>query len=176
MDVNKPQDANERPEQAIADQVQATKAEIAERLRYLRQQHPEGPFTLGELAERAGLSKRTLVSAESPEGANLTIETLLKVAHSLGIRRPAYFLDEQVFQQVKRELDTVKELRRRNVRSVALRAAHTSEPSGPAGPPADQVAQLLAGIIDSAAKARNALGNLPPDPSSGQGCSGEPQC
>ncbi|MFJ5294411.1 XRE family transcriptional regulator [Streptomyces sp. NPDC088348] len=174
--MNKPLDANGRSERAIGDQVQSTKAEIAERLRYLRQQHPEGPFTPGALAERTGLSKRTLVSAESPEGANLTIETLLKVAHSLGIRRPAYFLDEQVFLQVNRELDAVKELRRRKARSVVLRAAHMSELSGTEGLAADEVTQLLAGIIDSAARARDALGHLPPGPMPEQDRSGGSQC
>jgi transcriptional regulator with XRE-family HTH domain len=76
---------------------------IARRLRHIRQHHPEGPFTLSELAERTGVSKRTLVAAESAEGTNLTIETLVKVTRGLGIARWAYLLDEQVFRQVNAE-------------------------------------------------------------------------
>ncbi|MGW7821834.1 helix-turn-helix domain-containing protein [Streptomyces puniciscabiei] len=137
-------------------QVHAAKAAIAARLRHIRQHHPEGPFTLAKLAERAGVSKRTLASAESAEGTNLTIETLVKVAHSLGIERWAYFLDEQVFQQVNAELETVKELSRRKVHSVALRTPH------PTTVPTDQLAQLLTGIIDAAAQARQTLRDGPP--------------
>lgn len=137
-------------------QVHGAKTAIATRLRYIRQNHPEGPFSLAKLAERAGVSKRTLASAESAEGTNLTIETLVKVAHSLGIERWAYFLDEQVFQQVNAELETVKELRQRKVHSVALRTSH------PTAIPADELSQLLTGIIDAAAQARQTLRGTPP--------------
>lgn len=85
---------------------------IARRLRHVRQYHPEGPFTLSELAERTGVSKRTLVAAESAEGTNLTIETLVKVTRGLGIGRWAYLLDEQVFRQVNAELRKVGHLMR----------------------------------------------------------------
>ncbi|MFF1478078.1 helix-turn-helix domain-containing protein [Streptomyces sp. NPDC058301] len=148
----------------------ATKADAAARLRHIRHQHPQGPFTLAQLAERTGLSKRTLVSAESAEGTNLTLETLVKVAHSLGIRRVAYFLDEQVFQQVNAELETVKALRRRNVQQIALRAAHPGEA------PTEQLAQLLAGIIDSATQARDSLRDAPLAAHEEQDRSGGHQC
>jgi transcriptional regulator with XRE-family HTH domain len=124
-------------------------------LRHIRQHHPEGPFTLAQLADRAGVSKRTLASAESTDGTNLTIETLVKVAHSLGIARWAYFLDEQVFQQVNTELATVLELRRHKVRSAALRSPH------PASLSADNLSELLNGIIDAAAQARDSLQGTP---------------
>ncbi|WP_306317497.1 MULTISPECIES: helix-turn-helix domain-containing protein [unclassified Streptomyces] len=78
--------------------------ELARRLRHIRKYHPEGPFTLSDLAERTGVSKRTLVAAESAEGTNLTIETLVKVTRGLGIARSAYLLDEEVFRQVNAEL------------------------------------------------------------------------
>ncbi|MFI9206045.1 helix-turn-helix domain-containing protein [Streptomyces sp. NPDC053048] len=95
------------PEHPAGGMAHAAKAAIALRLRYIRRHHPEGPFSLAKLAERAGVSKRTLASAESADGTNLTIETLMKVAQSLGIRRLAYFLDEQVFHEVNAELETV---------------------------------------------------------------------
>ncbi|QCD60892.1 transcriptional regulator [Streptomyces hawaiiensis] len=137
------------------EQVRGAKTAIASRLRHIRQHHPEGPFTLAQLAERAGVSKRTLASAESADGTNLTIETLVKVAHSLGIARWAYFLDEQVFQQVNTELATVRELSRHKVRSAALRSPHSASFS------ADQMSELLSGIIDAAAQARDSLRVMP---------------
>ncbi|MFE7314369.1 hypothetical protein ACFU7T_15020 [Streptomyces sp. NPDC057555] len=84
-------------------QLRAAKTALATRLRYVRHHHPEGPFTLAKLAERAGVSKRALASAESADGTNLTMGTLVEVAHSLGIQRCAYFLDEEVFTQVNVE-------------------------------------------------------------------------
>lgn len=135
----------------VDEQVRRAKTAIASRLRHIRQHHPEGPFTLAQLAERAGVSKRTLASAESADGTNLTLETLVKVAHSLGIARWAYFLDEQVFQQVNTELATVMELSRHKVRSAALRSSHSAPLS------ADKLSELLSGIIDAAAQARDSL-------------------
>ncbi|AJC62121.1 helix-turn-helix domain-containing protein [Streptomyces sp. 769] len=142
---------------SLDDHVHVAKTAIATRLRHIRQHHPEGPFSLAKLAQLAGVSKRTLASAESSEGTNLTIETLVKVAHSLGIQRCAYFLDEQVFQQVNTELDVVRELRRRKAHGLALRTSHPA--SSPAA--ADQLSQLLTGIIDAAAQARDTLHGAP---------------
>ncbi|MFE1776019.1 helix-turn-helix domain-containing protein [Streptomyces sp. NPDC059008] len=153
-DQGKRTDALAQP--GLDEHVHATKAEIATRLRHVRQHHPEGPFSLSKLAERAGVSKRTLASAESADGTNLTIETLVKVAHSLGIQRSAYFLDEQVFQQVNTELEALKELRRRKVENIALR--HSTNL------PMDHLSQLLTGIIDAAALARESLQDAPPIP------------
>lgn len=161
--MNQPHGADGPIELTRDEQIHAAKADIADRLRYIRQQHPEGPFTLAELAERTGLSKRTLVSAESAEGANLTIETLLKVSHSLGIKRCSYFLDELVFQQVNAELDVVKGMRRRNVRSFALRSDRTN------GMPTEDLNRLLSGIIASAEKARSSLREPPPEPEQPRG-------
>ncbi|MGI5531680.1 helix-turn-helix domain-containing protein [Streptomyces syringium] len=122
-------EASTRP--SLEQRIQTAKAEIARRLRYVRQHHPEGPFTLAGLAERAGVSKRTLSHAESADGSNLTLETLLKVSYSLGISRDAYFLDEQVFHQVNEELETLRVLRTQRVEGVALRTASHGSP-GPA--------------------------------------------
>ncbi|TVL87531.1 helix-turn-helix domain-containing protein [Streptomyces sp. SAJ15] len=138
--------------------VRAVKTDLATRLRHVRQHHPEGPFTLAQLAERAGVSKRTLASAESADGTNLTIETLVKVAYSLGIQRPAYFLDDQVFRQVNVELETVKEFRRRGVHSVALRTATSSSPAAAS---VSALSDLLQGILASAKAARDTLHELP---------------
>ncbi|MEU6274042.1 helix-turn-helix domain-containing protein [Streptomyces populi] len=114
---------------------------IARRLRHIRQNHPEGPFTLSELAERTGVSKRTLVTAESAEGGNLTIETLVRVTRGLGITRWAYLLDEQVFQQVNAELRTWGDVVRRERDAESL----------------GSLAVLLSGILTSAAAARPGL-------------------
>ncbi|MGW1199867.1 helix-turn-helix domain-containing protein [Streptomyces sp. NPDC002536] len=132
------------------ERIHRAKAEVARRLRYVRRHHPEGPFTLAGLAERAGVSKRTLSHAESADGCNLTLETLLKVSHSLGISRDAYFLDEQVFEQVNSQL---------------------GEPGGPGAPdapipaaPVDRLSGLIGEILASAAQAQNALRDLPAPP------------
>ncbi|MGN5376894.1 helix-turn-helix domain-containing protein [Streptomyces lasalocidi] len=142
----------------LEDHVHATKADIAARLRYIRRNHPEGPFSLAKLADLAGVSKRTLASVESDEGANLTIETLVKVAHSLGIQRCAYFLDDQVFQQVNKELEFIRELQESKAQGLALRASHAA----PVATTTDQVSTLLARIIDAAAEARDSLRGAPP--------------
>ncbi|MET7765715.1 helix-turn-helix domain-containing protein [Streptomyces sp. NPDC005393] len=144
-------------QRALDDHVHTTKTDIAVRLRHIRQHHPEGPFSLAKLAKLAGVSKRTLASAESAEGTNLTIETLVKLAHSLGIQSCAYFLDEQVFQQVNKELEALKELRRQNLQGVALRTSHPT----PLHTTTDQLEQLLTGIIDAAAQARDSLHGTP---------------
>ncbi|MDX3224480.1 helix-turn-helix transcriptional regulator [Streptomyces sp. ME19-01-6] len=141
--------------------IEQAKSAIAKRLRHVRQHHPEGPFTLAALAERAGVSKRTLAQAESAQGSNLTIETLVKVASALGITRDAYFLDEQVFHEVNTELETLKELREQKVESVALR---TSTPTSTLPPGSlEKLTGLLKGILDSATRAQDTLQELPPD-------------
>ncbi|MGV9252834.1 helix-turn-helix domain-containing protein [Streptomyces sp. NPDC003697] len=142
----------------LDDHVHATKADIAARLRHIRRSHPEGPFSLAKLAELAGVSKRNLASVESAEGANLTIETLVKVAHSLGIQRCAYFLDDEVFQQVNKELEFLRELRDSKAAGLALRTSHAQ----PVATTTDQVSQLLSGIIDAAAQARDSLRGVLP--------------
>lgn len=134
-----------REHSSLEGRINATKGDIARRLRYIRHHHPDGPFTLAGLAERAGVSKRTLSHAESADGSNLTLETLLKVCYSLGIERDAYFLDEQVFQQVNAELEA------RAGREAGC-AAHV-----------DLLCHLLTDILDSASQARSALRAIPPE-------------
>ncbi|MFJ2202740.1 helix-turn-helix domain-containing protein [Streptomyces violaceusniger] len=144
--------------QSTDERIHEAKSAVARRLRYVRQHHPEGPFTLDALAKRAHVSKRTLVQAESASGSNLTIETLVKVASSLGITRDAYFLDEQVFREVNAELDTLKELQKQGVESVALRQSSAAAlPSGSL----QELTGLLKGILDSAAKAQDTLQDIP---------------
>ncbi|MFF5126427.1 helix-turn-helix domain-containing protein [Streptomyces syringium] len=155
-------EASTRP--SLEQRIQTAKAEIARRLRYVRQHHPEGPFTLAGLAERAGVSKRTLSHAESADGSNLTLETLLKVSYSLGISRDAYFLDEQVFHQVNEELETLRVLRTQRVEGVALRTASHGSPGTGHAPPVDRLSGLLQEILASAAKAQNELRDLPAPP------------
>ncbi|GAB7035745.1 helix-turn-helix domain-containing protein [Streptomyces sp. NPDC021749] len=140
--------------------VHDAKTAIARKLRYIRQQHPEGPFTLAGLAERAGVSKRTLASAESVDGTNLTVETLVKVAHSLGISRVGYFLDDQVFEQVNSELEWLKKMRTQRIESVALRQS-----AAPSGPPAasslNELSHLITHLVTTAEAARATLEDLP---------------
>ncbi|MFK0279895.1 helix-turn-helix domain-containing protein [Streptomyces sp. NPDC090499] len=147
------------PELSRDELIHSSKRAVAERLRHIRQHHPEGPFTLATLAERASVSARTLAQAESQEGANVTLETLAKVAHSLGIRRIAYFLDESVFQQVNAELDTLAQLRKQKVEGVSARR---SAPTGLPPASVEQLAQLLSGILANAEQARDTLQELPP--------------
>ncbi|MBZ4324501.1 helix-turn-helix domain-containing protein [Streptomyces huiliensis] len=138
-----PAGGGERP--SLEARITAAKADVARRLRYVRHHHPEGPFTLAGLAERAGVSKRTLSQAESADGSNLTLETLLKVSDSLGIPRAAYFLDEQVFRQVNKEL------------------AGDGPESGDPAARVDLLSRMLNDILDSATRARCALRDLPTD-------------
>ncbi|MEU7636314.1 MULTISPECIES: helix-turn-helix domain-containing protein [unclassified Streptomyces] len=139
--------------------MRAAKTAIAARLRYARQRHPEGPFTLAALAEHANVSKRTLASAESADGTNLTIETLVKVANSLGIQRWGYFLDEEVFAQVNAEWETgEKDHRRHDAEcAVAQATSPTSQPSASLS----ELSELLTGILRSAKAASDALKELP---------------
>ncbi|AIA03483.1 helix-turn-helix domain-containing protein [Streptomyces noursei] len=134
------------------------KKAVARRLRHVRKHHPEGPFTLAALAERSGVSQRALALAESAEGANVTLETLVKVGHSLGITRVGYFVDEEVFDQVNQQLATLANMRDRDIASVALRA---SSGSGVSGEAVQELSVLLNSILDHAAKARGTLRDLP---------------
>ncbi|WP_171163411.1 helix-turn-helix domain-containing protein [Streptomyces sp. I05A-00742] len=143
-----PEGGGERP--SLEARVTAAKADVARRLRYIRHHHPDGPFTLAGLAARAGVSKRTLSQAESADGSNLTLETLLKVCDSLGIPRAAYFLDEQVFQQVNKDL-----------------AGPADEEGGAGTDRVDRLSRMLTDILDTAARARSALQDLPPDRTEG---------
>ncbi|MEU5544526.1 helix-turn-helix transcriptional regulator [Streptomyces sioyaensis] len=135
----------------------AAKTAIARRLRHIRHHHPEGPFTLARLAEVAGVSKRTLAAAESADGTNLTVETLVKVAHSLGVSRVAYFLDEQVFDDVNSELELLRKMRTHRVESVALRQ------TGPAAPDSSltELSHLITRLVSTAEAARATLEDLP---------------
>ncbi|GHF23503.1 MULTISPECIES: helix-turn-helix domain-containing protein [Streptomyces] len=136
------------------ERIHRVKADVARRLRYVRQHHPEGPFTLAGLAERAGVSKRTLSQAESADGCNLTLETLLKVSHSLGISRDGYFLDEQVFEQVNSELAALD----------TLDAPGGPSKASPVAAPVDRLSGLIGEILASAAQAQSALRDLPAPP------------
>jgi transcriptional regulator with XRE-family HTH domain len=146
-------------DQSLDELICSSKQAVAERLRHIRQHHPEGPFTLVTLADRTGVSARTLAQAESAEGANVTLETLAKVAHSLGIMRIAYFLDEAAFQQVNAELDMLALLRKQRVEGVAARRA---APTGLSPASVEQLSQLLSGIVANAEQARTTLQDLPP--------------
>ncbi|MDJ0466811.1 helix-turn-helix domain-containing protein [Streptomyces sp. H27-C3] len=144
--------------QDLGQQVRRARGEIATRFRHIRQHHPEGPFTLERLASVTGVSKRNLALAESPEGANLKIETLVKIAHSLGIERWAYFLDAQVFDQVNIELSVLQELRQRQVETVALRKSNDHQTSRDA---LTQLSELIAGITNLGQSANEILQDMP---------------
>ncbi|MFD9633437.1 helix-turn-helix domain-containing protein [Streptomyces violascens] len=131
------------------DPVQATKQAIAARLRHIRRNHPDGPFSLEDLARHVSVSKRTLAEVESGR-SNLTIETLAKIAAGLGIERPAYFLDEQVFHAVNSEFAALKQLAESRGGSVAMRSTDAATI-----PP--ELAQLLADIVTAGQKAQASL-------------------
>jgi hypothetical protein len=86
------------------------------------------------------------------------METLVKIAHSLGIERWAYFLDEQVFDQVNIELAVVKELAARNVETVALRKSNGHQMSSQA---LSQLSELITGITSLGQSANEILQDLP---------------
>ncbi|MFB7493781.1 helix-turn-helix domain-containing protein [Streptomyces sp. NPDC056161] len=146
----------DEPDQSLDELIRSSKRTVSERLRHLRHHHPEGPFTLAVLAERANVSVRTLAQAESAEGANVTLETLAKVAHSLGIKRIAYFLDDAVYQQITEEFRALERLREQGVEGVAARRA------APTGLPAVSVEELTRLLTGIAEQARDALQELPP--------------
>ncbi|WP_432252144.1 hypothetical protein [Streptomyces sp. HNM1019] len=80
------------------------------------------------------------------------------MASSLGITRDAHFLDEQVFREVNAEFDTLRELQRQGVESVALRK------SSSVALPSDSLKELtglLRGILGSATKAQDTLQDIP---------------
>lgn len=161
---------DERPvppsRQDLDARLHGARCDLARRLRYIRQHHPEGPFTLERLAQTVGVSKRNLAQAESSAGANLRIETLIKIAHSLGIERWAYFLDEQVFEQVNIELSVVKELAAKRVETVALRSAHVQHMSGET---LSQLSELIAGITSLGQSANEILKDMPHTDKGGSG-------
>lgn len=146
------------PQQDLDARLHGARCDLARRLRYIRQHHPEGPFTLERLAQTVGVSKRNLAQAESSTGANLRIETLIKIAHSLGIERWAYFLDEQVFEQVNIELSVVKELAEKRVETVALRSTHVQQMSSET---LTQLSELIAGITSLGQSATEILKDAP---------------
>ncbi|MFF9478111.1 helix-turn-helix domain-containing protein [Streptomyces sp. NPDC014733] len=140
------------------DAIRDARAAVARRLRHLRAHHPEGPFTLAALAERSGVSQRTLAQVESAEGSNVTLETLVKVAHSLGVARPGYFLDEEVFRQVNAELTALKEMRDQQLQGVAMRTSTHRDWSPSA---VQEISLLITDILDNAAKVKGALQGMP---------------
>jgi transcriptional regulator with XRE-family HTH domain len=146
------------PRRDLDDKLVQARRDLARRLRYVRQHHPEGPFTLERLSHVVGVSKRNLAQAESAMGANLRIETLIKIAHNLGIDRWAYFLDERVFEQVNVELSVVKELAAKRVETVALRSAHVQHMSPDT---LSQLSELIAGITSLGQSANEILQEMP---------------
>jgi len=105
-------------------------------------------LTLDQFAEITGVGRTRLAAAESAQGANLTMETMVKITAAMGIARPAYLIDPEVFREVNRELDLVKALRERGATSMALRA------SSAAGGATPELADLLATMITVGEEAR----------------------
>ncbi|MFJ5803755.1 helix-turn-helix domain-containing protein [Streptomyces decoyicus] len=138
----------------LSDPVQTIKDQIAARFRYIRANHPERPhsekpFTYDEVSSLTGLSKRTLAEVESGR-SNLRIESLVNLAAGLGIDRPGYFLDEQVFKAVNAEFAALKQLAEQRVESVAMRSVDPAKI-----PP--ELAQLLATIVSAGQEAQASL-------------------
>ncbi|MEV0966259.1 hypothetical protein AB0J25_27385 [Streptomyces sp. NPDC049910] len=145
-------------QQDLGETFTEARRDLARRLRYIRQHHPEGPFTLEAFSETVGVSKRNLAQAESPTGANLRIETLIRVAYNLGIDRWAYFLDEEIFDRVNVELSVVKEFAAKRVETVALRSTHVQNIPGET---LAQLSELIAGITSLGQSANEILQDMP---------------
>ncbi|WP_405803359.1 helix-turn-helix domain-containing protein [Streptomyces sp. NBC_01187] len=151
-------DGRNSQDEPLFDAIRQARSALARRLRHVRQTHPEGPWTLATLAAHSGVSPRALASAESADGSNVTLETLVKVAHSLGISRPAYFLDEEVFREVNTELDALAQLQRQQVEGVSMRV---SAPTDQSSASVSELTRLLTGILERAEKAKGAIQGLP---------------
>jgi transcriptional regulator with XRE-family HTH domain len=140
---------------AVEDRVLVTQSAVGARLRHVRDHHPEGPLTQTDLAERSGVSLRTIAALESAEGANVRVDTLLKITYSLGITREAYLLDPLVFQEVNRELDLSNSLRK--VKELGVEKVLLRTSSGVSSDAMSNVSDLLQQIMGAAAKASEAL-------------------
>ncbi|WP_244200019.1 helix-turn-helix domain-containing protein [Amycolatopsis thailandensis] len=106
--------------------LQAAKSDVGRRLRYARTNHPNGLLqNQSALSEATGVSRRTLAEIEAGS-ANPNLETLIKITCGLGINTLAYLFDEQVFDQVNKQWESVEDTaearRELGVTSVAYRA------------------------------------------------------
>ncbi|MEV6609526.1 MULTISPECIES: helix-turn-helix domain-containing protein [unclassified Kutzneria] len=139
----------------MSDRLNVTRSAVGERLRHIREHHPEGAMTRAELAERSGVSLRTIAALESAEGANVQVDTLIKLTHSLGIRRVAYLLDADVFAQVNRELALSVQLREARVAGVEAVLLRNS--TGISDDAASTLNNLLDAIVGAARQAKGKL-------------------
>jgi transcriptional regulator with XRE-family HTH domain len=145
----------------IDDRLNLTRSAVGERLRYIREHHPEGPLTRAELAERSGVSMRTIAALESAEGANVQVDTLVKLTHSLGIRRVAYLLDGDVFAQVNQELALSRQLR--EAKDAGVEAVLLRNSTGISDDAASTLNNLLDAIVGAARQAKGRLQGDAPD-------------
>lgn len=104
------------------------KLDVGRRLRFARTNHPNGPMTQTALADATGVSTRALGDIEAGN-ANPSLETLVKITCGLGVERMAYLLDQEVFDEVNRQFESVTEFdeakRQLAVTSVSFRADST---------------------------------------------------
>jgi transcriptional regulator with XRE-family HTH domain len=145
----------------VDDRLNVTRSAVGERLRYIREHHPEGALTRAELAERSGVSLRTIAALESAEGANVQVDTLVKLTHSLGIRRVAYLLDAEVFTQVNQELALSRQLR--EARDAGVETVLLRNSTGVSDDAASTLNNLLDAIVGAARQAKGKLRGDTPD-------------
>jgi transcriptional regulator with XRE-family HTH domain len=149
----------------VEEGLNLTRSAVGERLRHLREHHPEGPLTRAELAERSGVSMRTIAALESSDGANVQVDTLIKLTHSLGIRRVAYLLDADVFDQVNQELALSRQLR--EARDAGVEAVLLRNSTGISDDAASTLNNLLDAIVGAARQAKGRLRDETSDPGAG---------
>ena len=146
----------------VAGRLNLTRSAVGDRLRHIREHHPEGPITRAQLAERSGVSMRTIAALESAEGSNVQVDTLVKLTDSLGIRRVAYLLDADVFEQVNQELALSRQLR--EARDAGVEAVLLRNSTGISDDAASTLNTLLDAIVGAARQAKGRLRGDGPDP------------
>jgi len=140
------------PDPDVETHLQSVKLGIAERVKAARENHPNGPMTRTALADAAGVSLRNLVDIEAGN-SNLGIDTLVKITIGLGVQRPAYLIDPQVFAEVNQQLASLKKISDAT-RELGATSIMFRNPGFPADPSHEDLATILEKIVALGSEAR----------------------
>jgi ribosome-binding protein aMBF1 (putative translation factor) len=77
---------NKAAARAVARRLRVERKVVAELVAQLRETREKAGVSLGELAERTGMSKPSLSRLENSDAPNPTIITLLRYAQALGVK------------------------------------------------------------------------------------------